>query len=213
MFRNREHAGEQLAALLESYRGRARTVVLALPRGGVPVGAAVARWLGAAMDILAVRKIGAPGQPELAIGAVAPGGVIVLDERAIAAMHIPPDTLEETVAREREELLRRERLYRSNRPPLALQGKTVILTDDGLATGYTMLAAVRAARGHTPERLVVAVPVGPPSTLSRLRDEADEIVCVHSAENLSAVGQFYEDFGQVSDDEVRNALAGQVASH
>lgn len=195
-----------LAGLLESYRGQARTVVLALPRGGVPVGAVVARELGLPLDVFPVRKIGAPHQPELAIGAVAGGGVLVLDERAVASMRVSEETLDAAVEREREELLRRERLYRGERPPLNLTGWTAILTDDGLATGYTMTAAVRAVRTQAPARVVVAVPVAPPSTLARLRAEADDVVCVHSTENMFAVGEFYEDFKQVSDEQVRAAM-------
>jgi len=181
-------------------------MVLALPRGGVPVGEVVARALGLPLDVFTVRKIGAPHQPELAIGAVAAGGVLVLDERATGSMNISRETLDAAVAREREELLRRERLYRGERPPLNLQGCTAILVDDGLATGYTMLAAVRAVRTQQPARVVVAVPVAPPSTIERLKSEADEIVCVHSTENMFAVGEFYEDFRQVTDDEVRATM-------
>lgn len=206
MFQDREHAGELLADLLEDYRGHARTIVLALPRGGVPVGVVVARELGVPLDILPVRKIGAPHQPELAIGAVAGDGVTVLNEMAVASMHISRERLDAAIAREREELLRRERLYRGERPPLELNGWTVILTDDGLATGYTMLAAIRAVRRQKPRRIVVAVPVAPPSTLSLLRSEADKVVCVHSTENMFAVGEFYQNFSQVSDEEVRTAL-------
>jgi len=206
MFRDRRHAGELLAGLLEDYRGQPRTIVLALPRGGVPVGVVVARELGVPLDIFPVRKIGAPHQPELAIGAVAGGGVIVLNENAAASMRVSQERLDAAVAREREELLRRERLYRGKRPPLDLAGWTAILTDDGLATGYTMLAAVRAVRQQGPRQIVVAVPVAPPSTLSRLRSEADEVVCVHSTENMFAVGEFYQDFSQVSDEEVRAAM-------
>jgi len=206
MFRDRRHAGELLAGLLEDYRGQPRTIVLALPRGGVPVGVVVARELGVPLDIFPVRKIGAPHQPELAIGAVAGGGVIVLNENAAASMRVSQERLDAAVAREREELLRRERLYRGKRPPLDLAGWTAILTDDGLATGYTMLAAVRAVRQQEPLRIVVAVPVAPPSTLSRLRSEADKVVCVHSTENMFAVGEFYQDFSQVSDEEVRAAM-------
>lgn len=206
MFRDRKHAGELLAGLLESYRGQARTVVLGLARGGVPVAAAVARELALPLDVFAVRKIGAPHQPELAIGAVASGGVIVLDQGSVAAMHVSQAALGFRVAQEREELQRRERLYRGERPPLALAGQTVILVDDGLATGYTMLAAVRAVRQQVPAAIVVAVPVAPPTTLERLRADVDEVFCVERAEKLFAVGQFYEDFSQTSDEQVRECL-------
>lgn len=206
MFHDRRHAGEQLAALLATYRAQPQTIVLALPRGGVPVGAAVARELQLPLDILAVRKLGAPTQPEYAIGAIAGEGVLVLNDRAIATMDVSREAIDEAVAREREELRRRERLYRGNRPPLALAGWTTILTDDGLATGYTMLAAIRAIREQRPLKIVVAVPVAPPSTLKRLAAEADEIVCAHTTEDLFAVGQFYRDFSQVTDEEVQTAL-------
>ena len=211
MFRNREHAGELVAGLLESYRGRPQTVVFGLARGGVPVAATVAQALGLPLDVFVVRKIGAPHQPELAIGAVASGGMLVLDQEAVAAMHISQAALDFRVALEREELLRRERLYRGERPPLELAGKTVILVDDGLATGYTMLAAMRAVRQQRPAAIVVAVPVAPPTTLHQLRAEVDEIFCVDRAERLSAVGQFYEDFSQTSDEQVREALSGSMS--
>lgn len=207
MFRDRKHAGELLAGRLSSYRGRPETVILALPRGGVPVGAALARELQLPLNVLGVRKIGAPEQPELAVGAVASGGVVVMDERAIASMEISQATVAIAVAREREELLRRERAYRDERSPLELAGRTIILVDDGLATGYTMLAAVRAARQQKPERVVVGVPVAPPETLERLRGEVDEVCCVHVAKRLFAVGEFYDDFSQVSDEEVCAVLA------
>jgi len=208
MFRNRRHAGELLAARLERYRGWPAATVLALPRGGVPVAAAVARALALPLDIFCVRKLGAPRQPELAIGAVAAGGLVVLDRGAIASMGISQDEMDAIVDREREELARRERLYRGARAPLALAGRTAILIDDGVATGYTMLAASRALRRHGPARIVVAVPVAPPETLERLRDEVDEVVSIHTEPRLVAVGQFYEDFGQVSDEEVIAALGG-----
>lgn len=212
MFRDRKHAGERLAGLLENYRGQEGTVVLGLARGGVPVAAAVARELALPLDVFVVRKIGAPHQPELAIGAVASGGVIVLDERAVQAMHLSQAALDLRVAQEREELLRREQLYRGERPPLALTGQTVLLVDDGLATGYTMLAAVRAVRQQLPTAIVVAVPVAPPETLDRLRAEVDEIVCVNRAERLFAVGQFYEDFSQTSDEQVWECLSGTASA-
>lgn len=207
MFRDRKHAGEQLASLLENYAGRGDAIVLALPRGGVPVAAAVAHELQLPLDIFPARKVGAPGQREFAIGAVAGDGVLVINERAIASMNISQGTLNEVVAREREELRRREQLYRGNRPPLVLTGWTTVLVDDGLATGYTMLAAVRAVREQSPKRIVAAVPVAPPSTLKRLAAEADEVVCVHSTEDLFAVGQFYANFSQVTDEEVEAAMS------
>lgn len=210
MFRDRKHAGEVLAAELGNYRERPDAVLLALPRGGVPVAAAIARSLNLPLDVLPVHKIGAPMQPEYAVGAVASDGLVVLDEEAIAAMHISQADLDSIVAREQEELLRREREYRDGRPALALNRKTAILIDDGLATGYTMLVAVHAARRERAARVVVAVPVAPQETINRLRKEADEVVCAYVPPRLLAVGQFYENFGQVSDEEVRADLAGST---
>jgi predicted phosphoribosyltransferase len=207
MFRDRRHAGELLAALLGNYRERAESAILALPRGGVPVAAAVARSLALPLDVFLVHKIGAPGEPELAIGAVSMDGLVVLDRQTIAIMGISDAALESAIAHEREKLLRKERLYRGNRPPLSLTGQTIILVDDGLATGYTMLAAVRAVRRRQPATLVVAVPVALQETLNRLRTEADEVVCVDTPKRLEAVGQFYEDFSQVSDEQVQEYLA------
>jgi putative phosphoribosyl transferase len=206
MFRNRQHAGELLAVLLANYRGQPNTVVLALPRGGVPVAAVLARGLGIALDVFPVRKLGAPGQPEFAMGAIAVNGLVVLNRRAIANLHVPQLTLDAVIAREHEELLRQERAYRESRGPLILAGKTAILVDDGLATGYTMLAAVRAVREQHPARIVVAVPIAPSETVELLRPEADEVVCVHTPRELFAIGQFYQDFTQTTDDQVREAL-------
>jgi putative phosphoribosyl transferase len=207
MFRDRRHAGELLAALLGNYRERAESAILALPRGGVPVAAAVARSLALPLDVFLVHKIGAPGEPELAIGAVSMDGLVVLDRQTIAIMGISDAALESAIVHEREKLLRKERLYRGNRLPLSLTGQTIILVDDGLATGYTMLAAVRAVRRRQPATLVVAVPVALQETLNRLRTEADEVVCVDTPKRLEAVGQFYEDFSQVSDEQVQEYLA------
>jgi len=210
MFRDRRHAGEVLASELAGYRGQPDAVLLALPRGGVPVAAAIAQSLNLPLDVLPVHKIGAPMQPEYAVGAVASDGLVVLDEEAIAAMHISRADLDSIVAREQEELLRREREYRDGRPALALDGKVAILIDDGLATGYTMLVAVHAARRERAARVVVAVPVAPQETINRLRKEADEVVCAYVPPRLLAVGQFYENFGQVSDEEVRADLASNT---
>jgi putative phosphoribosyl transferase len=206
MFRDRQHAGELLAALLSGYRGQVKTLVLALPRGGVPVAAVVARGLGLPLDVFPVRKLGAPGQPEFAMGAIAVNGFVVLHRDAIAHLRIPQSTIEAVIAREHEELLRQERTYRESRPPLVLAGKTAILVDDGLATGYTMLAAIRAVREQHPARIVVGVPIAPSETLALLRSEADEVVCVHTPRELFAIGQFYGDFTQTNDDQVREAL-------
>ena len=207
MFRDRRDAGEQLAALLGEYRGRHDAVLLALPRGGVPVASALARGLALPMDVLCVHKIGAPSEPELAVGAVADDGLVVLDEETIAVMRISEAALQSVIAREREELLRRERLYRGNRPPLALAGLIVILVDDGLATGYTMQAAIRAVRRRAPATIVVAVPVAHQETLDRLHVEADDVFCVYVPQRLFAVGQFYGDFRQVTDEQVLQELS------
>lgn len=206
MFRDRIHAGDLLAGVLTGYRGSTETVLLALPRGGVPVAAAIAHALTLPLDVFLVHKIGAPIEPELAVGAVAADGLVVLDEKAIERMHISEAALDAAIAHEREELSRRQQLYRRDRPPLTLEGRTVILVDDGLATGYTMLAAARAVRQLRPGRVVVAVPVAPREVLDRLRKEADEIVCVEIASRLEAVGQFYQDFSQISDEQVRKEL-------
>jgi len=207
MFRDRRHAGELLAGRLAVYRSQAQTIVLALPRGGVPVAAAVARALALPLDVLLVHKIGAPTEPELAVGAVAEDGLVVVDQRAIDAMHISEAALDAAIAREREELARRSRLYRRDRLPLALEGQTAILVDDGLATGYTMLAAVRTVRIMHANRIVVAVPVAMQQTLNRFDTEADETICAEVPQRLEAVGQFYEDFRQVSDEQVYAELA------
>lgn len=206
MFRDRKDAGELLAGKLENYRGRPETVLLALPRGGVPVAAAVAHALDLPLDVFLVHKIGAPSEPELAVGAVAVNGLVVIDEDAIAVMGISQTALESVITREREELLRREREYRGGRALVRLERRTSILIDDGLATGYTMLAAIRAVREQRPAAIVVAVPVASQETLDRMRAEADEVVCVNTPMRLAAVGQFYADFSQVSDEQVREDL-------
>ena len=206
MFRNRQHAGELLAGQLGRYRGQPETVLLALPRGGVPVAAVLARELMLPLEVLPVHKLGAPRQPELAIGAVAGDDLVVLDDHAIASMGISAAEIDAAIARERAELARRERAYRGERAPIALSGKTVILVDDGLATGYTMLAAARLVRRQVPARVVVAVPVTPRDTLEMLRAEVDEVVCVEVPRKMLAIGMFYGDFSQVSDEQVREAL-------
>jgi putative phosphoribosyl transferase len=206
MFRNRQHAGELLASLLSGYRSQPKAIVLALPRGGVPVGAVLARELGLPLDVFPVRKLGAPGQPEFAMGAIAVNGLVVLHQNAIANLHVSQSTLDAVIAREHEELLRQEREYRESRPSLILAGKIAILVDDGLATGYTMLAAIRAVREQHPARIVVAVPLAPSETLNLLRPEAEEVVCAHTPHQLFAIGQFYQDFSQTTDDQVRDAL-------
>src|SRR5687767_7548338 len=201
-FTNRADAGRQLAALLTSYANRDDVIVLALPRGGVPIGFEVASALGTPLDVFLVRKLGVPGHAELAMGAIASGGVRVLSHDIIAQLSVSPAEVEEVTARERVELDRRDRMYRGDREPAALGGRTVILVDDGLATGATMEAAILAVRQSQPARVVVAAPVGAPDTCRRLARVADEVVCVATPEPFQAVGLWYERFDQTSDDEV-----------
>ncbi|MCW2952156.1 MAG: Erythromycin esterase [Conexibacter sp.] len=205
-FRDRAEAGRLLAEQLHEYSGRDDVVVLALPRGGVPVAFEVARALDAPLDVFVVRKLGVPGHEELALGAIATGGTRVLNERVVGSMAIPDEWIEAVDARERLELQRRERAYRGNRPPPAVAGRTVILVDDGLATGSTMLAAVRALRQEAPARIVVAVPVADAEVCAAIRREADDAVCLMTPSPLRAVGEWYEDFSQTTDDEVRELL-------
>jgi putative phosphoribosyl transferase len=205
-FRDRSDAGRQLASRLEEYRERGGVLVLALPRGGVPVGFEIARALGAPLDVFVVRKLGVPGHEELAMGALATGGARVLNEEVVARVGISRAALDAVTAREREEVRRRELLYRGNRPPPEVRGRTVIVVDDGLATGATMRAAVAALRQQEPDRIVVAVPTGSAETSHDLRAEADEVVCLLTPEPFLAVGFWYEDFGQLSDDQVRSLL-------
>lgn len=206
IFADRVDAGRRLAAELAGYAGRDDVVVLALPRGGVPVGYEVARALAAPFDVLVVRKLGVPGHEELAMGAVASGGVRVLNDEVVRALKIDEAVIERITARERAEVERRERAYRGERPPPELRGKTVILVDDGIATGSTARAAVAALRRADPARIVVAIPVAPPSTCRELRDEADEVVCVQTPESFWAISLWYRSFPQTTDDEVRDLL-------
>ena len=205
-FRDRAHAGRVLARALLAYAGRDDVVVLALPRGGVPVAAELARALGAQLDVFVVRKLGLPGHEELAMGAVAPGGVLILDDRLVRGLGIPDEVLQETVEKELRELERREAAYRAGRPPLDLEGKTVILVDDGLATGATMRAAALALRKYRPARVVVAVPVASAEMCDEFRADVDEIVCALTPSPFHAVGLWYDDFSQTSDEEVRELL-------
>jgi putative phosphoribosyl transferase len=205
-FRDRAHAGRVLADGLAEYGGRRDVVVLALPRGGVEVGYEVAQALGCPLDILVVRKIGTPGNEELALGAVATGDILVL-EQGLGSTYGPDSRTIAGLAEEaRRELSRRERLYRDEQPGLAVAGQIVILVDDGMATGATMRAAVRSLRRRGPQRIVVAVPVGPPSACIELEGEADEVLCLLSPDTMWAVGAWYEDFRQTSDDQVRALL-------
>lgn len=205
-YRDRHHAGAELATRLEQFRGRDDVVVLALPRGGVPVAVEVARALDAPLDIFLVRKLGVPGHRELAMGAIASGGVRVLNEEVVRWYRIPEAVIDETARAEQAELERRERAYRDGRSPVPIQDRVVLLIDDGLATGSSMRAAVQAARTQHPARIVVAVPVGAPDTCRDFADVADEIVCARTPERFSAVGEWYRDFSQTTDEEVRALL-------
>lgn len=209
-FRGRVEAGQLLADALEAYKGRPGVIVLGLPRGGVAVARIVADALGAPMDVLLVRKLGVPWQPELGFGAVAetPGKPVrILDAGLVAECELSPEAIEEIAAREQLELERRSRLYRGTRSLADLHGREVIVVDDGLATGSTMLAAVRALRQQNAGRIVVAVPVGSRSACQTLRKEADELVCLCAPEHFESVGSWYEDFTQVTDREVQQALS------
>jgi putative phosphoribosyl transferase len=202
--RNRRRAGQALAQRLEHFRGRPDLLVLALPRGGVAVGFEVAHALQAPLDIFVVRKLGFPGHEEYAMGAIASGGVRVMNPTA--GVPISAEAMAKVVAREQDELVRRELLYRGDRPPIGIRGRTVIIVDDGLATGSTMRAAVLAVRQQRPAYLAVAVPVGAEETCEQLRSEADEVVCVATPSPFRAVGLWYEDFPQATDDEVHQLL-------
>lgn len=206
-FRDRVEAGGLLAQLLVLYRDREDVLVLGLPRGGVPVACEVARALGVPFDVFVVRKLGVPGHEELAMGAIASGGVRVQNSEVVNALGIPATVIESVAMSEQLELDRREHLYRGNREPLGLANQTVILVDDGLATGSTMRAAVLAVRQQQPARVIVAVPVGARSTCADLRRDADDVVCVRSPDPFVAVGRWYHDFTPTSDDEVRSLLA------
>lgn len=210
-FSDRSDAGRQLASLLTAYANRGDVIVLALPRGGVPVAYEVASALHAPLDVFLVRKLGVPGHSELAMGAIASGGVRVLSDDIIGPLGIPQAAIEEVTERERVELDRRDRMYRNGRPPADLEGRTVILVDDGLATGATMEAAILAARQAKPARVVVAAPVGAPDTCQRLAAAADEVVCVATPEPFQAVGLWYERFDQTSDEEVIELLQKAAA--
>jgi predicted phosphoribosyltransferase len=206
-FRDRRDAGRQLAARLSAYAHDPDLLVLALPRGGVPVAYEVARALDAPLDLFLVRKLGVPGHEELAMGAIASGGVRVLNQRVLREAAIPPSAVEAVAADEERELARREREYRGDRPPPDVPGKTVILVDDGLATGASMHAAVQALRLKRPRRIVVAVPIAAPETCAAFRQEVDDVVCAATPDLFFAVGLWYEDFSQTTDEEVRDLLA------
>lgn len=211
VFRNRTHAGEVLASLVvHSFRdhavGARDILVLGLARGGVPIAAEVARALGAELDVFLVRKLGLPAQKELAIGAIASGGIRVLNGSIISELHLPAKLIDQVAAREEHELKHREGLYRQGRPAAAVDGRAVVLVDDGLATGASMKAAVQAVRPQSPKRLIVAVPVAARESCAELQQLVDWVVCAHTPESFNAVGVWYEDFSQTTDQQVRQLL-------
>ena len=205
-FSDRIDAGRRLAAALSRYAGRADTLVLALPRGGVPVAFEVARTLDAPLDVFIVRKLGVPGHEEFAMGAIATGGATLVDNAIVRQLRVTGAELDTVVQKETRELERRERQFRGNRPPPDIAGRTVIVVDDGLATGSSMRVAVAALRQEHPGRIVVAVPIAPPETCAALRRDADDVVCAVTPEPFYAVGLWYEDFTQTTDDEVHDLL-------
>ncbi len=206
-FFNREEAGRLLGEEVARRIGRpADAIVLALPRGGVPVGYGVAQALGVPLDVFVVRKLGVPGHEELAMGAIASGGVRVLNDEVLEYLPIPPSAIEAVAEREERELHRREKSYRGKRPPLNVEGRTVVVVDDGLATGSSMRAAVRALREMHPRTIVVAVPVAAPSTCEDFRQEAEPLICLRTPEPFEAVGLWYRDFAQTTDEEVHALL-------
>lgn len=215
LFRDRIDAGRKLAERLTRYGNRKDVLVLALPRGGVPVAFEVAKALNAPLDLFLVRKLGTPGQEELAMGAIASGGIRVLNEDVVRSLHISEKAINEVALKEQRELERRERAYRGDRPMPDLEGRTIILVDDGLATGTTMRAAIKALRTHKPARIVVAVPTAPRDTCKEFEDEVEEILCAYTPEPFWAVGAWYDDFRQTSDEEVRSIVekaSGKLAA-
>ena len=206
-FRDRHEAGRRLADKLVAYAKRPDVLVLALPRGGVPVAYEVARSLQAPLDVFLVRKLGVPGYEELAMGAVATGGVRVLNDEIVNGLRIPDDVVDAVTAWQQQELARREQLYRGDRPAPDVRGRTVILVDDGLATGATMHAAIAALRRQQPARIVVAVPTAPPEMCEALRAEVDDVICAITPQPFRSVGLWYEDFSPTTDEEVRELLA------
>jgi putative phosphoribosyl transferase len=211
-FKDRRAAGRILATALRTYAGREDLLVFALPRGGVPVGYEVSKELGAELDVLIVRKLGLPGQPEVAMGAISSGDALYLNEQILKLAEIGPRQIEAVLEQERRELARRESAYRGSRPIARVAGRTVIVVDDGIATGASMRAALLALRGKKPERIVVAVPVAPPDAREKFRDVADEYVCVLSPHSFQSVGEFYGDFSETQDAEVRALLADANAN-
>jgi putative phosphoribosyl transferase len=213
IFRDRAEAGRRLAEKLRHYAKRPDVLVLALPRGGVPVAYEVARALAVPLDVFLVRKLGFPGQEELAMGAIASGGARVLNTSLLRRLHVPPEAVDAVAAKELRELQRREQIYRGVREPPSVRGKTVILVDDGLATGASMNAAAAALQTQESARIVVAVPVGAPDTCKDFGAVVDEVVCAEMPEPFVAVGQWYDDFNQTTDEEVREFLRRARAEH
>ena len=206
-FRNRTEAGQVLARRLQQYKNQPDVLILGLPRGGVPVAYEVARELNAPLDVCIVRKLGVPGHEELGMGAIATGGVRTLHEGIIREIGISPQTIEAVSAREQAELERRERLYRGDRPAPTIKGRTVVIVDDGLATGSTMKAAIQAVRQQDPRQVIVAVPTAPSETCEQLKESADHVVCALTPEPFFSVGGSYADFTQITDGEVRDLIA------
>lgn len=204
-FKDRRQAGEKLATLLEHYKGQ-QPLILAVPRGGVAVAKPVWEALGGELDLIITRKLGAPGQPELAIGAVSGDGFVMLNKDLTSQLNVTEDYIQEVAEQEKQEINRRLKLYRGSRPQPKINNRLVILIDDGIATGYTILAALRSLREKSPSRLVLAVPVGPPETFGKLEKEVDDLVYIKAPENFAAVGQFYRKFNQISDREVAEIM-------
>lgn len=210
---DRTEGGRELAEALVHYRGQEKVLILALPRGGVPVAYEIAAALHAPLDLLLVRKLGAPGQRELAMGAIASGGIRVLNHDLIRTLSVTERDIERVAEQEQRELERREAAYRGDRPRPVIGDRTVILVDDGVATGATMRAAIASLRQQNPARIVIALPLAPASTVATLAREADEVICLHSPEPFVAIGRWYQDFGQVSDQEVQALLTRAWENH
>lgn len=206
IFKNRRDAGKQLAEKLSEYEGQDDVIVLGLPRGGVPVAFEVAKALNVPLDVFIVRKLGVPGQPELAMGAIASGDIQVMNDSVVRRAGISEAQIEEVSQQEKEELKKREKAYRGARPDIDLQGKTVLLVDDGLATGASMRAAISALREHDPEKIIVAVPTAPPDTCQEFEPEVDQIICLHTPTPFWGVGGSYQNFSQTTNKEVRELL-------
>lgn len=212
MFHDRVDAGKRLAQLLIGYANRNDVLVLGIPRGGVPVAFEVAQALNAPLDILLVRKLGTPGQRELAMGAIASGGVCIVNDELAAQLGITKKQIAETIAAQETELQRREQLYRGVRPNIPATGKIIILVDDGIATGSSILVAIKVLRTFQPKKIVVAVPVAPDHANEQIREVADEFICVHQPDWFSAIGEFYDDFSQTEDSEVHSLLERAAAT-